>query len=55
MAFSVTYLTASLGPLVAGALLDAFDSWGAVFGMLGLACVVQFATIPALRRNVRIS
>jgi CP family cyanate transporter-like MFS transporter len=55
MAFSVTYLAASLGPLAAGALLDAFDSWGAVYAMLALACVVQFATIPALRRAVRIS
>ena len=55
MAFSVTYLTASLGPLVAGALLDAYDSWGVVFAMLALACAVQFATIPALRRSVRIS
>ena len=55
MAFSVTYLAASLGPLAAGALLDAFDSWGAVYAMLALACVVQFATIPALRRGVRIS
>jgi len=55
MAFSVTYLAASLGPLAAGALLDAVDSWGAVYAMLALACVVQFATIPALRRGVRIS
>jgi MFS transporter, CP family, cyanate transporter len=55
MAFSVTYLTASLGPLIAGALLDAYDSWGAVFAMLAIACGVQFATIPALRRSVRIS
>jgi MFS transporter, CP family, cyanate transporter len=55
MAFSVTYLAASLGPLAAGALLDALDSWGAVYAMLALACVVQFATIPALRRGVRIS
>ena len=51
MAFSVTYLTASLGPLVAGALLDAYDSWAAVFALLALACVVQLATIPALRRG----
>lgn len=55
MAFSVTYLTASLGPLIAGALLDAYASWGAVFAMLALACLVQLAMIPALRRGVRIT
>jgi CP family cyanate transporter-like MFS transporter len=55
MAFAVTYLTASLGPLAAGALLDAFDSWSAVYAMMALACLLQFATIPALRRGVRIS
>ena len=54
MAYSVTYLTASMGPLVAGVILDASGSWPAVYAMLGLACLVQFATIPAMRRGVRI-
>jgi MFS transporter, CP family, cyanate transporter len=54
MAYSVTYLTAAAGPLVAGALLDAFDSWTLVFGLLSAVCLAQFATIPALRRGVRI-
>jgi MFS transporter, CP family, cyanate transporter len=55
MAYSVTYLTASLGPFVAGALLDAFDSWPLVFGLLALACVAQLATVPLLKRGVRIT
>jgi cyanate permease len=55
MAFSVTYLTASFGPLVAGALLDAYDSWPLVYALLALVCVAQLATIPAMRRDVRIA
>lgn len=54
MAFFVTYLAASLGPLLAGGLMDAFDSWPLVFGMLALVSLVQLVTIPALRRGVRI-
>lgn len=55
MAFSVTYLTASFGPLIAGVLLDAQGSWPVVFGLLTAVCLLQFATIPALRRGVRVS
>jgi CP family cyanate transporter-like MFS transporter len=55
MAFSVTYLTASFGPLLAGVMLDAYDSWPMVFGVLVLVTLIQFATIPALRRGVRIA
>ena len=47
MAFSVTYLTASFGPLIAGALLDAYDSWPLVYALLALVCLVQLATDPA--------
>ena len=54
MAFSVTYLTAALGPLVAGALLDRFDSWELVFTLLAVVAVAQLATIPPLRRRVQI-
>jgi MFS transporter, CP family, cyanate transporter len=54
MAYSVTYLTAASGPLIAGALLDRFDSWLLVFALLSAVCLAQLATIPALRRGVRI-
>jgi CP family cyanate transporter-like MFS transporter len=52
MAFSVTYLTAAFGPLVAGGLLDRFDSWPLTYTLLAIVGLVQFATIPALRRGV---
>lgn len=55
MAFSITYLSAATGPFIAGALLDLFDSWQLVFTLLAFASVVQFLTIPALRRGVRIN
>ncbi|MCX6433590.1 MAG: MFS transporter [Actinobacteria bacterium] len=54
MAFSVTYLTASFGPLVAGGLMDLFGSWPLTFTLLAIVGAAQFATIPALRRGVRI-
>jgi CP family cyanate transporter-like MFS transporter len=54
MAFSITYLTASLGPLMAGGLMDVYASWPLTFTLLALVGVAQFATIPALRRGVRI-
>ncbi len=54
MAFAVTYLTAALGPLTAGILMDSFDSWPLVYGLLAVVCLAQLATIPALRRGVRI-
>jgi CP family cyanate transporter-like MFS transporter len=54
MAFSVTYVTAALGPLVAGAILDAIDSWPVIYTLLALAAAAQLATVPALRRGIRI-
>ena len=54
MAYSVTYLTASFGPLVAGVMLDGTGSWTAVYGLLVAVCLLQFATIPAMRRGVRV-
>jgi len=54
MAFAVTYLLSAFGPLVAGVLLDAFDSWALVFALLAIATSLQLLTIPALRRGVRI-
>ena len=54
MAFFVTYLLGALGPLVAGALLDRFASWQAVYALLALACLAQLLTVPALRRKVQI-
>ncbi len=54
MAFSVTYLAASAGPLIAGAMLDSFGSWSLVYALLAAVGLVQMATIPALRRGVRI-
>jgi CP family cyanate transporter-like MFS transporter len=54
MAFSVTYLTASFGPLLAGLLLDLYGSWPTIYVLLAVVCLLQFATIPALRRGVRV-
>ena len=54
MAYSVTYLIAAFGPLVAGVLLDATDSWELVFGLLAVVGLVQLATVRALRRGVLI-
>ena len=54
MAFSVTYMTAALGPIIAGGLLDLFDSWQLTFSLLAVVALLQLATVPALRRGVRI-
>ncbi len=54
MAFAGTYLLAALGPLTAGILLDAFDSWQLVYTLLAVAMAAQLLTIPPLRRGVRI-
>lgn len=54
MAFTVTYLTGSFGPLVAGALLDAYGSWSLIYGLLAGVCVVQLAAVPFMRRGVRV-
>lgn len=52
MAYSVTYLLAAFGPLLAGAVLDASGSFTIVYLTLALIGIVQFATIPALRNDV---
>ncbi len=54
MAFTVTYLTASIGPLTAGALLDANASWTLIYSLLAVVIVGQFAAVPFMRRGVRI-
>lgn len=55
MAYSVTYVVAAFGPLLAGVILDATGSWTWVFALLVVVCVLQLATVPPLRRGVRIS
>ena len=54
MAFFVTYVTAALGPIIAGAILDAVDSWPTIYTLLAAAAAVQLATVPALGRGIRI-
>jgi len=54
MAFSITYLSAALGPIAAGGILDAFDSWPSVFTMLSIVLVAQLLTVPALRRGIHV-
>lgn len=55
MAFFVTYLAACVGPLVAGVLLDALDSWPLVYLLLAGLTLAQVATVPALRRGSRVA
>ena len=54
MAFSITYLSAALGPIAAGSILDAFDSWPSVFTMLAIVLMGQLVTVPALRRGISV-
>ena len=54
MAYSVTYVVAAFGPLVAGALLDLSGSWTLVFALLAVVCALQLLTVAGLRRGVRI-
>lgn len=54
MAFSVTYLTAAVGPLVAGVLLDTVGSWPLVYGLLVVVVLLQLPAIIPMRRGVRI-
>ena len=54
MAFSITYVTAAVGPIVAGAILDAVDSWPIIYTVLAVAAAAQLLTIPPLRRGIRI-
>jgi CP family cyanate transporter-like MFS transporter len=54
MAFFITYTIAAAGPLIAGALLDFFDSWSLVFTILGVAALLQLLTVVPLRRGVHV-
>lgn len=54
MVFFITYTIAAAGPLIAGALLDFFDSWSLVFTVLGIAALLQLLTIIPLRRGVHV-
>jgi len=55
MALFVTYLAASIGPFVAGALLDAGTSWSTLYVLLGLVALLQTLTVSPLRRGVSIT
>jgi CP family cyanate transporter-like MFS transporter len=54
MVFFFAYTSAAAGPLVAGALLDFFDSWSLVFTVLGVAALLQLLTVIPLRRGVHV-
>lgn len=54
MAFFATYTLAALGPLVAGALLDAGWSWMGVYLLVAVVAAAQLVTIAPLRRGVRL-
>ncbi len=54
MVFFITYTIAAAGPIIAGALLDFFDSWSLVFTILGIAALLQLLTVLPLRRGVHV-
>ena len=54
MTFFITYTVAAAGPLVAGVLLDYFDSWPLVFTILAGVAALQLLTVLPLRRNVHV-
>jgi CP family cyanate transporter-like MFS transporter len=54
MTFSITYIVAACGPFIAGALMDAVDSWALVFGLLAVVALAQLATVPRLTRGIRV-
>ena len=54
MAFFITYTVAAAGPLIAGVLLDHFDSWSMVFTILAGVAALQLLTVLPLRRNVHV-
>jgi CP family cyanate transporter-like MFS transporter len=54
MVFFITYTIAAAGPLIAGALLDFFDSWSLVFTVLGVVALLQLLTVIPLRRGVHV-
>lgn len=54
MAFFVTYSIAAFGPFIAGALMDAVDSWTLVFVLLAVVALAQLVAVPLLRRGARV-
>ncbi len=52
MVFFITYTIGAAGPLIAGVLLDFFDSWSLVFTILGITALLQLLTVLPLRRGV---
>jgi CP family cyanate transporter-like MFS transporter len=54
MAFSVTYSVAAFGPFIAGALMDAINSWTLVFSLLAVVTLAQLITVPLLKQNVSV-
>lgn len=54
MAFFVTYTVAAFGPLVAGAIMDAADSWTLVFSLLAGVALLQGLAALRLRKNVTV-
>jgi CP family cyanate transporter-like MFS transporter len=54
MAFFVTYTVAAFGPFVAGAIMDAADSWPLVFSLLAGVALLQLFAALRLRKNVTV-
>lgn len=54
MAFFVTYTVAAFGPFVAGAIMDAADSWPLVFSLLAGVALLQGLAALRLRKNVTV-
>lgn len=54
MAFSVTYIVAAVGPLLAGSLLDLTGSWPALYLTLVGTCLIRLVAIIPLRRGARV-
>lgn len=55
MAFSVTYVVAAIGPVVAGTLLEAGGTWPTVYAIIAVVAVVQLVPIIGLRRGTVIN
>lgn len=54
MAFFVTYVLASVGPIVAGSLLDIGISWQTLYLGIAVVLLTQLLTVIPLRRGTRI-
>lgn len=54
MALFITYTTAALGPFVAGALMDSFDSWALIYSILAIVMLAHLPAIYRLRANIHI-